>query len=154
MHKHQARSWVAEITYVRALSGFAYTPFVVDDFSRKSIGVATRSTMRTDALPMEALEHALTTAARIHGDQLAHHSDRSSQYMSLKYSAALGGRPTPVCTLLAHVGAEGDAVFYPTGTAHKVLGGLRGWGGDKPREVRAKVVKRFLNDGGRHHVDA
>ncbi|MGN6020022.1 hypothetical protein ACP6M9_14295, partial [Corynebacterium striatum] len=67
---------VADITYVRTLSGFAYTAFVVDVFSRKIVGVATRSTMRTDALPMEALEHALTTAGRIHGNQLIHHSDR------------------------------------------------------------------------------
>lgn len=70
------RLWVADITYVRTLSGFAYTAFVVDVFSRKIVGVATRSTMRTDALPMEALEHALTTAGRIHGNQLIHHSDR------------------------------------------------------------------------------
>lgn len=62
------RLWVADITYVRTLSGFAYTAFVVDVYSRKIVGVATRSTMRTDALPMEALEHALTTAGRIHGD--------------------------------------------------------------------------------------
>lgn len=40
---------VADITYVRTLSGFAYTAFVVDVFSRKTVGVATRSTMRTDA---------------------------------------------------------------------------------------------------------
>ncbi|MFR9826759.1 IS3 family transposase, partial [Corynebacterium striatum] len=66
---------VADITYVRTLSGFAYTAFVVDVYSRKIVGVATRSTMRTDALPMEALEHALTTAGRIHGNQLIHHSD-------------------------------------------------------------------------------
>ena len=81
--------WVADITYVRTLSGFAYTAFVVDVYSRKIVGVATRSTMRTDALPMEALEHALTTAGRIHGNQLIHHSDRGSQYVSLKYSTAL-----------------------------------------------------------------
>lgn len=56
------RLWVADITYVRTLSGFAYTAFVVDVYSRKIVGVATHSTMRTDALPMEALEHALTTA--------------------------------------------------------------------------------------------
>lgn len=42
------RLWVADITYVRALSGFVYTAFVVDVFSRKIVGVATRSTMRTD----------------------------------------------------------------------------------------------------------
>ena len=48
------RLWVADITYVRTLSGFAYTAFVVDVFSCKIVGVATH----TDALPMEALEHA------------------------------------------------------------------------------------------------
>ena len=53
--------------------------------------------MHTDTLPVEALEHALTTAGRIHGKQLIHHSDRGSQYMSLKYSSTLaesGIRPS------------------------------------------------------------
>ena len=35
------RLWVADITYVRTSSGFAYTAFVVDVFSRKIVGVAT-----------------------------------------------------------------------------------------------------------------
>lgn len=70
------RLWVADITYVRTLSGFAYTAFVVDVYSRKIVGVAKRSTMRTDALPMKALEHALTNEGRNHGNQLIHHSDR------------------------------------------------------------------------------
>ena len=109
------RLWVADITYVRTLSGFAYTAFVTDVYSRKIVGVATRSTMRTDALPMEALEHALTTAGRIHGDQLVHHSDRGSQYVSLKYSAALaeaGIRPS--------VGTVGDS--YDNALAETVNG--------------------------------
>ena len=53
--------------------------------------------MRTDAVPMEALEHALTNEGRIHGNQLIHHSDQSSQSVSLKYSMALaesGIRPS------------------------------------------------------------
>lgn len=58
------RPWGADITYVRTLSGFAYTAFLVDVYSRKIVGVATRSTMRTDAWAMEALEHGLTTAGR------------------------------------------------------------------------------------------
>ena len=109
------RLWVADITYVRTLSGFAYTAFVVDVFSRKIVGVATRSTMRTDALPMEALEHALTTAGRIHGNQLIHHSDRGSQYVSWKYSTALaesGIRPS--------VGTVGDS--YDNALAETVNG--------------------------------
>ncbi|HAT6551776.1 TPA: IS3 family transposase, partial [Corynebacterium striatum] len=107
--------WVADITYVRTLSGFAYTAFVVDVFSRKIVGVATRSTMCTNALPMEALEHALTTAGRIHGNQLFHHSDRGSQYVSLKYSTALaesGIRPS--------VGTVGDS--YDNALAETVNG--------------------------------
>lgn len=71
--------------------------------------------MRTDALPMEALEHALTTAGRIHGNQLIHHSDRGSQYVSLKYSTALaqsGIRPS--------VGTVGD--FYDNALAETVNG--------------------------------
>lgn len=83
------RLWAADITYVCTLPGFAYTACVVDVYSRKIVGVATRSTMRTDVLPMEALEHALTNEGRIHGNQLIHHSDRGSQYESWKYSTAL-----------------------------------------------------------------
>lgn len=78
------RLWVANITYVRTLSGCAYTAFAFDVYSRRIVCVTTRSTMRTDALPIEALEQALTTAGRIHGSQLIHHSDRGSQYVSLK----------------------------------------------------------------------
>ena len=83
------RLWVADSAYVRTLSGFAYTAVVVDVISRKIVGVATRSTMRTDARQWQALEHAPTAAGRIHGQQLIHHSDRGNQYVSLKYSTAL-----------------------------------------------------------------
>lgn len=53
------RLWVADITYVRTLSGFSYTAFITDAYSRKIVGVATRASMRTDELPLEAVEHAL-----------------------------------------------------------------------------------------------
>ena len=107
--------WVADTAHVHTLSGFDYTAFVVDVYSRKIVGFATRSTMRTDALPMEALEHALTTAGRIHGNQLIHHSDRGSQYVSLKYSTALadsGIRPS--------VGTVGDS--YDNALAETING--------------------------------
>lgn len=64
---------------------------------------------------MEALEHALTTAGRIHGNQLIHHSDRGSQYVSWKYSTALaesGIRPS--------VGTVGDS--YDNALAETVNG--------------------------------
>ena len=87
--------------------------------------------MRTDALPMEALEYALTTAGRIHGNQLIHHSDRGSQYVSLKYSTALaesGIRPS--------VGTVGDS--YDNALAETVNGSLQGGTDSCPRTVEAK----------------
>lgn len=47
----------ADINYVRTTSGFCYTAFITDAFSRKIVGSATRTTLRTDALPLDALEH-------------------------------------------------------------------------------------------------
>ena len=77
---------------------------------------------------MEALEYALTTAGRIHGNQLIHHSDRGSQYVSLKYSTALaesGIRPS--------VGTVGDS--YDNALAEPVNGSLQGGTDSCPRTV-------------------
>ena len=67
---------------------------------------------------MEALEHALTTAGRIHGDQLIHHSDRGSQYVSLKYSTALAE-----AEIRPSVGTVGDS--YDNALAESTNGALK-----------------------------
>lgn len=69
---------VADITYVRTLSGFVYTAFATDVFSRKIVGWSTRSTMATEALPLEALEQAIE-CAKVSFKDLIHHSDHGSQ---------------------------------------------------------------------------
>ena len=115
MHKRQAGFGLPTLPMFTPCQGSPTPRFVVDVYSRKIVGVATRSTMRTDALPMEALEHALTTAGRIHENQLIHHSDRGSQYASLTYSTALaesGIRPS--------VGTVGDS--YDNALAETVNG--------------------------------
>ena len=65
---HQFKDWQGAAdrpyTYVRTTSGFCYTAFVTDVFSRKIVGWSTRSTMRTEDLPLEALEHALNSAKK------------------------------------------------------------------------------------------
>lgn len=66
--------WVADITYVRTRTGFVYTAFVTDVFSRMIVGWSTRSTMRTDALPLEALDQAISQA-KGNLASLVHHSD-------------------------------------------------------------------------------
>ena len=82
------RLWVADITYVRTLSGFCYTAFVIDAYSRKIVGWATRSCLTTEALPLEALEQAIQLAhTNLTG--LVHHSDHGTQYVSTKYGQKL-----------------------------------------------------------------
>lgn len=80
--------WVADITYVRTLSGFVYTAFVTDVYSRKIVGWSTRSTMTTKALPLEALEQAIM-GAKEGLDGLVHHADHGSQYTSIANSDKL-----------------------------------------------------------------
>ena len=80
--------WVADITYVRTLSGFVYTAFVADVYSRKIVGWARRSSMKTEALPLEALEQAIQGAKDTLVD-LTHHSDHGSQYTSVAYNEKL-----------------------------------------------------------------
>ena len=79
--------WVADITYVPTWSGFAYTAFVTDVFSRRIVGWAVSSSLSTTALPLQALN----MAAFMHhpGEGLVHHSDRGAQYVSLSYSDRL-----------------------------------------------------------------
>lgn len=109
------RLWVADITYVRTVAGFVYTAFVTDAYSRRIVGWATRSTMTTEALSLEALEHALATAKRQEDAQLVHHSDRGSQYVAIAYTDKLadhGIRPS--------VGTVGDS--YDNALAESVNG--------------------------------
>ncbi|MGH3430262.1 MAG: IS3 family transposase [Terriglobales bacterium] len=109
------RLWVADITYVRTTSGFCYTAFVTDVFSRRIAGWATRATMRTEDLPLEALEHALIAAKDQAIDGLVHHSDRGVQYVSIRYTEHLAK-----AGITASVGSRGDS--YDNALAETVNG--------------------------------
>jgi transposase InsO family protein len=109
------RLWVADITYVRTTSGFCYTAFVTDVFSRRIAGWATRATMRTEALPLEALEHALLSAKDQALAGLVHHSDRGSQYVSIRYTEHLAQ-----AGIAASVGSRGDS--YDNALAETING--------------------------------
>jgi putative transposase len=109
------RLWVADITYVRTTVGFCYTAFVTDVFSRRIVGWATRATMRTEDLPLGALEHALISAQGDALDALVHHSDRGAQYVSIRYSERLAE-----AGITGSVGTVGDS--YDNALAETVNG--------------------------------
>ena len=108
--------WVADITYVRILTGFCYVAFITDVFSRRIVGWAVAPTLHTEQLPLLALEHALlATGVSRNVSGLIHHSDRGSQYVSLAYSDAL-----LAAGVKASVGTVGDS--YDNALAETVNG--------------------------------
>ena len=97
--------WVADITYVRILTGFCYVAFITDVCSRKIVGWAVSASLHTAGLPLLALEHALLSTGASRGRQgLIHHSDRGAQYVNLAYSDAL-----ITAGVSASVGTVGDS---------------------------------------------
>lgn len=74
--------WVTDITYVWTRSGWLYLAAVMDLFSRRIVGWATSSRMKTDLIG-QALARALALRGPVPG--LIHHSDRGSQYASNAY---------------------------------------------------------------------
>jgi len=95
--------WIADITYVATWSGFAYTAFVTDVFSRRILGWRTATTLRAD-LALDALEMALWTRASDDLAGLVHHSDRGVQYLSIRYTERLAAEGA-----VTSVGSRGDS---------------------------------------------
>ena len=95
--------WVADFTYVSTWQGFAYVAFVVDVFARKIVGWRVSRSARTDFV-LDALEQALYAREPDGTGQLIHHSDRGSQYVSIRYSERLAE-----AGIESSVGSVGDS---------------------------------------------
>jgi putative transposase len=73
--------WVADITYIPTDSVFLYLAVVVDVWSRRVVGWAMETHLRTE-LVLQALDMAL---ARRRPSKVIHHSDQGTQYTSLAF---------------------------------------------------------------------
>ena len=80
------RLWVADITYVKTDEGFLYLAFVLDAYSRRLVGWAMQTHLRTE-LVVDALQMALWRRKPPPG--LIHHSDQGVQYTSLSFGKKL-----------------------------------------------------------------
>jgi len=76
------RVWVADITYIRILTGFVYLAVILDAYSRKAVGHAISSSLAS-ALTLRALSMAIIKRRPQAG--CIHHSDRGVQYASHDY---------------------------------------------------------------------
>jgi len=81
--------WLADITYIRILTGFMYLAAILDAWSRKVIGYATSTAINT-SLTLDALRMAI--AGRDPGLGVIHHSDQGAQYASAEYVEVLKSR--------------------------------------------------------------
>lgn len=104
--------WVADLTYVPTWSGFAYTAFITDVFSRRIVGWRVSSSLRSD-LALDALEQAVH--AREGLEALVHHSDRGVQFLSIRYTERLAE-----AGIEASVGSVGDS--YDNALAETING--------------------------------
>ena len=80
------RLWVSDFTYVPSWTGFAYVAFIIDVFARRIVGWKA-SRQAHAGFVLDALEQALHE--RRPAGHLIHHSDRGSQYVSIKYTERL-----------------------------------------------------------------
>jgi transposase InsO family protein len=95
--------WVSDFTYVSTWQGWLYVAFVIDVFARRIVGWRVSRSMQTDFV-LDALEQALYARQPELEDTLIHHSDRGSQYVSIRYTERLaeaGIEPS--------VGSKGDS---------------------------------------------
>jgi len=80
------QAWVGDITYIPTAEGWLYLATIIDLFSRRVVGWAASERMTTDLV-----EQAFLRAywKRKPNNELIFHSDRGSQYASLRYQKLL-----------------------------------------------------------------
>src|SRR3981189_1265132 len=80
--------WVSDFTYVSTWTGFVYVAFVIDVYARRIVGWRTSPTAHPGFV-LDAPHPALHDRRPTHRGGLVHHSDRGSQYLSIKYTERL-----------------------------------------------------------------
>ncbi|CAN7604852.1 IS3 family transposase ISHne1 [Brucella sp. NBRC 12952] len=109
--------WVSDFTYVATWRGFVYVAFVIDAYARRIVGWRV-STSTHAGFVLDALEKAVHDRRPEKGMGLVHHSNRGSQYLSIRYTERLaeaGIEPS--------VGSVGDS--YDNALAKTINGLLK-----------------------------
>ena len=94
------RLWVADITYIPTWSGFLYLAIVLDVYSRKVVGWAMETHLRTELI-LAALNMAI---AQRRPWGVIHHSDKGCQYTSRVF-----GKRCREAGIMPSTGSVGDA---------------------------------------------
>jgi transposase InsO family protein len=106
--------WVSDFTYVATWRGIVYVAFVIDVFARRLVGWRVSSSLATD-LVLDALEQSIDDRGGEKIDGLVHHSDRGTQYLSMRCSNRLAD-----AAIAPSVGSRGDS--YDNALAESIIG--------------------------------
>jgi transposase InsO family protein len=106
--------WIADFTYVATWRGFVYVAFVIDVFARRIVGWRVSASLATDFV-LDALEQAIYDRRGAGIEDLVHHSDRGTQYLSMRYTARLAE-----AGIAPSVGSRGDS--YDNAMAESIIG--------------------------------
>ena len=106
--------WIADFTYVATWRGFVYVAFVIDTFARRIVGWRVSASLATDFV-LDALEQAIYDRRDAGVSHLVHHSDRGTQYLSMRYTERLAE-----AGIAPSVGSRGDS--YDNAMAESIIG--------------------------------
>jgi putative transposase len=106
--------WLSDFTYVATWAGFVYVAFIIDAYARRIVGWRASRTAHAGFV-LDALEQALHDRWPLHHGRLVHHSDRGSQYVSIRYTERLAD-----AGIEPSVGSVGDS--YDNALAETING--------------------------------
>jgi len=107
-----SRTMASDFTYVSTWAGMVYVAFIIDVFARKVVGWRV-STSMTTGFVLDALNQAICQRCPT-GGGLIHHSDRGSQYLSIRNTERLAD-----AGIDTSVGSVGDS--YDNALAESII---------------------------------
>ena len=156
--------WVSDFTYVPTWSGTVYVAFAIDVFATRIVGWRASTSMKTQFV-LDALEQAIWQRKTPDNKRLVHHSDRGSQYLSIKYTERLASAEIDLSVgtvgyaydnALAECVIHSGAYAAPLGPRSPPYVQNRGHQPDRPVEIDARSrvgnlemgrLSRFLENG-------
>ena len=132
--------WQSDITYIYVGNKFFYLVFILDIYSRRIIGYQASGSLRVQA-NIKALKQAFKVRKSDSLENLIHHSDRGSQYISNKYLDLLSDKNIKKSMgLIATDNAFAERINGTIKNEYLLL-----WGVDSFQDLKRKLKRAVHN---------
>ena len=144
--------WVSDFTYVATWQGFVYVAFVIDAYARRIVGWRVSRTAHAGFV-LDALEQAVHERRPAKGIGLVHHSDRGSQYLSIKYTPPQECREFRAEAITMRGKETSYGTTQTTGYSRCAFGSAFGWSRCKDGVRQGRAAGRAEEGSGRASVE-